>query len=105
MAAYGLDASTETPKHIRDMLEGGVQDPASPANQLTDKRYANFVAAFDFEQYGDQATSRDAALKETPALYVGKSNVGLHQAERRLRQGRDRLLSGQRLQAGIRSTT
>ena len=50
--------------------------PNSPANLLTDKRYANFVAAFDFEQYGDQATSRDAALKDTPALYVGKSTVG-----------------------------
>ena len=76
MAAHGLDAATETPKRIREMLAGGIQDPQSPANQLTDKRYANFVAAFDFEQYGALATSRDGALKETPALYVGKSTAG-----------------------------
>ncbi len=76
MAAHGLDASTETPKRIREMLAGGIQDPQSPANKLTDKRYANFVAAFDFEQYGTLATSRDGALKETPALYVGKSTAG-----------------------------
>jgi hypothetical protein len=76
MAAHGLDASTETPTKIRQMLAGGIRDPQSPANLLTDKRYANFVAAFDFEQYDDLATSRDSALKETPALYVGKSTVG-----------------------------
>jgi hypothetical protein len=76
MAAYGLDASTEDPTIVRAMIEGGVQDPDSLANQLTDKRYANFVAAFDFEQYGDQATSRDAALKDTPAFYSGMANSG-----------------------------
>jgi hypothetical protein len=76
MAAHGLDATIETPKRIREMLAGGIQNPQSPANLLTDKRYANFVAAFDFEQYGELATSRDGALKETPALYVGKSTVG-----------------------------
>ena len=77
MAAYGLDPETEKPKNIRNMIEGGIQDPDSPANLLTDKRYANFVAAFNFEQYGDQATSRDSALKDTPALWVEKSTLGL----------------------------
>ncbi|WP_204307976.1 hypothetical protein, partial [Klebsiella pneumoniae] len=32
MAAYGLDVDVETPKTIRNMLEGGVTDPNSPAN-------------------------------------------------------------------------
>ena len=77
MAAHGLDAATETPKRIREMLAGGIRNPETPANKLTDQRYANFVAALDFEQYGELATLRVGALKETPALYVGKSTVGL----------------------------
>ncbi|TPI54548.1 MULTISPECIES: DUF1217 domain-containing protein [unclassified Mesorhizobium] len=77
MASYGLDASTETPRQIRAMLEGGVSDPNSPANKLTDKRYANFVTAFDFAQYGDQTTTRDAVLKDTPKIYTTGSALGL----------------------------
>jgi hypothetical protein len=77
MGTYGLDASTETPKTIRKMLEGGVSDPLSPANQLADKRYANFVAAFDFAQYSDQATAQDSVLKDTTRLYTAKSQLGL----------------------------
>ena len=79
MGAYGLDAATETPQRIREMLEGGVRDPDSPANKLTDKRYAEFVAAFDFEQYGELATSRDEVQKMTPALWTGKSVLGFIQ--------------------------
>ncbi|MGB3901330.1 MAG: DUF1217 domain-containing protein [Mesorhizobium sp.] len=77
MAAYGLDASTETPQTIRAMLEGGVSDPDSPANKLADKSYANFVSAFDFAGFGDQATTRDEVLKLTPKLYVSESQLGL----------------------------
>ncbi|RVB38011.1 DUF1217 domain-containing protein, partial [Mesorhizobium sp. M7A.F.Ca.CA.001.16.1.1] len=77
MASYGLDASTETPQQIRTMLEGGVSDPDSPANKLTDKRYANFVTAFNFAQYGDQTTSRDEVQKDTPKIYTTESALGL----------------------------
>jgi len=70
MAAFGLDAKTESPSKIRDMLAGGVSDPASPANQLSDKRYAAFVAAFDFSQYGAATTTRDAVTQTTPAYYL-----------------------------------
>ena len=70
MAAYGLDASKESPVKIRDMLAGGVTDPDSPANQLADKRYASFVAAFDFARYGTATTSRDAVTQATPKLYL-----------------------------------
>ncbi|QKD02118.1 DUF1217 domain-containing protein [Mesorhizobium loti] len=77
MASYGLDASTETPQQIRTMLQGGVSDPNSPANKLTDKRYANFVTAFNFAQYGDQTTSRDAVQKDTPKIYTTESALGL----------------------------
>ena len=77
MAAYGLDASTQTARQIRTMVNGGVTDPLSPANLLTDKSYANFVSAFDFAQYGDQTTTRDAVLKTTPKLYTTESSLGL----------------------------
>ena len=77
MAAYGLDASTETPKTIRTMLEGGVSDPQSPANKLADKSYATFVSAFNFAEYGDQATARDDVQKLTPKLYTSESTLGL----------------------------
>ncbi|WP_315925486.1 DUF1217 domain-containing protein [Mesorhizobium sp. SP-1A] len=77
MAAYGLDASTESTKTIRQMLEGGVSDPLSPANRLVDKRYAAFVSAFDFAQYGDQATQRDSVQKDTVNFYTAKSSLGL----------------------------
>ncbi|RUZ02078.1 MULTISPECIES: DUF1217 domain-containing protein [unclassified Mesorhizobium] len=77
MASYGLDASTEPPQQIRTMLEGGVSDPDSPANKLTDKRYANFVTAFNFAQYGDQTTSRDEVQKDTPKIYTTESALGL----------------------------
>lgn len=77
MAAYGIDASTQTPKQIRTMVNGGVTDPFSPANLQTDKSYANFVRAFDFAQYGDQTTTRDAVTKDTPKLYTGLSTLGL----------------------------
>ncbi|MER9403073.1 DUF1217 domain-containing protein [Mesorhizobium caraganae] len=77
MAAYGLDASTQTARQIRTMVNGGVTDPLSPANLLADKSYANFVGAFDFAQYGDQTTTRDAVLKTTPKLYTTESSLGL----------------------------
>ncbi|MGB3536771.1 MAG: DUF1217 domain-containing protein [Mesorhizobium sp.] len=75
MTAYGLDPETETPERIRQMLEGGVSDPNSPANQSSDKHYANFVAAFDFEKYGDQTTQRAAVQTQTPQAYL--DSVGL----------------------------
>ncbi|MGP2493657.1 DUF1217 domain-containing protein [Mesorhizobium sp. PUT5] len=75
MAAYGLDADKESPDTVRQMLEGGVSDPQSPANKLYDKSYANFVSAFDFAQYGDQTTSRAAVLSQTPQAYLAASGL------------------------------
>lgn len=75
MIAYGIDPETETPERVRQMLKGGVSDPDSPANQLSDKRFANFVAAFDFATYGDQTTQRAAVQAKTPQGFL--DNVGL----------------------------
>ncbi|MBX3579396.1 MAG: DUF1217 domain-containing protein [Rhizobiaceae bacterium] len=77
MGAFGLDAKTEDMAKIRNMLVGGIQNPASPANVSTDKRYAAFVTAFNFEQYGDQATQQDSAKTAAPALWAAKAGLGL----------------------------
>ena len=74
MASFGLDPAKEPPETVRQMLEGGVSDPNSPANKLADKRYANFVAAFDFVQYGDQTTRR-AAVQQAPKTYLPNTGV------------------------------
>ena len=74
MGAFGLDSTKETPERIREMLEGGVADPESPANSLPDKRYANFVAAFDFVEHGPATTSRDP-VQSAPKQFV--FNTGL----------------------------
>lgn len=75
LGAFGLDPAKETPERIRQMLEGGVTDPNSPANKLVDKRYANFVAAFNFVEYGAATTTRSQVLKTVPANFV--ANTGL----------------------------
>ena len=80
MAAFGLDSETEAPERVRAMLEGGVSDPGSPANALTDKRYANFVSAFNFVEDGATTTSRDAVLKEVPKQYAAGTGLVLVQA-------------------------
>ncbi len=74
LSAYGLDPSKETPERIRAMLEGGVSDPNSPANQLADKRYANFVAAFNFADYGPDATSRPEMVERTVTYHKENAN-------------------------------
>lgn len=76
MGAFGLDSTTETPERIREMLEGGVADPESPANKLTDKRYANFVAAFDFAAHGEAATARDV-VQNAPKQFVFNTGIML----------------------------
>ena len=77
MAAFGLDADAEAPATVRAMLEGGVTDPDSPANTSTNKGYAAFVAAFDFAQYGDQATARDAVQQAVPKAVMAGTGLVL----------------------------
>ena len=76
MGAFGLDSTVETPERIREMLEGGVADPDSPANSLPDKRYANFVAAFDFAAHAEATTSRDV-VQNAPRQFVLNTGMKL----------------------------
>jgi hypothetical protein len=77
MSAYGLNADAEDPRRIRTMLAGGVSDPASPANKLADKSYANFVTAFNFAEHGTATTTLDAVQKDALKLYAMKTETGL----------------------------
>ena len=76
MGAFGLDSAVEAPERIREMLEGGVADPDSPANSLPDKRYANFVAAFDFAAHAEATTSRDV-VQNAPRQFVLNTGMKL----------------------------
>src|SRR5690606_34434852 len=70
MAAYGLDAKKEPLDRVRTMLLGGISDPNSPANVSSDKRYASFVAAFDFASYGTATTSRLEVIDQTSRYHI-----------------------------------
>lgn len=76
LGAFGLNAATETPARVREMLEGGVSDPQSPANRLADKRYANFVTAFNFVELGAATTSKDA-VGNVPGQFVANTGLNL----------------------------
>lgn len=76
MGAFGLDSTIETPERVREMLEGGVTDPDSPANRSADKRYASFVAAFDFGAHGEATTGRDV-VQGAPKFFVLNTGVTL----------------------------
>jgi hypothetical protein len=88
LSSYGLDPAIEKPERIREMLEGGVSDPNSPANKLTDKRYAGFVSAFNFMEYGETATTFNRAqrpaidkyLRQTLEQNAGTENEGVRLA-------------------------
>jgi hypothetical protein len=88
LSAFGLDPQKEDPTRIRALLEGGIRDPESPANKLDNKAYAAFVAAFNFEQYGEDATTYVAAGQVTVDKYMrqtleedaGQTNEGVRLA-------------------------
>ncbi|MBN9067867.1 MAG: DUF1217 domain-containing protein [Rhizobiales bacterium] len=86
--AFGLDAKLGDKTFMRKILEGGVSDPNSFANQQTDKNYAAFAAAFDFAAHGDEATTYsvpeegtvDAYMRQTMEDEAGAQNPGVQLA-------------------------
>ncbi|MCJ2105832.1 DUF1217 domain-containing protein [Methylobacterium sp. E-041] len=70
MKAYGLDDMIYAKAFTKKALTGGLTDANSFANRLSDSRYKDFVAAFDFNTYGDKTTARPEAGKNTVAAYV-----------------------------------
>lgn len=88
LAAFGLDAATENKDLIKQVLQGGVRDPNSVANKQKDPAYAALASAFNFEQYGEAATTITPAQQPTVDKYMrqtleedaGKTNEGVRLA-------------------------
>ena len=69
--AYGLGDQINAKALITKVLEGGVSNPKSLANTLSDSRWKAFAAAFDFAgQGGASSVSSTSAVKTTTADYV-----------------------------------
>ena len=79
MKAYGL----EDMSYAKGMMRKVLTDADYAAN-LTDKRYQQFAAAFNFTKYGDKASEKDSATKvavnkymqQTLETRVGEQNEG-----------------------------
>ena len=68
--AYGLGDQINAKALIAKVLEGGVTNPKSLANTLSDSRWKAFAAAFDFVGLGASFISSTSAVKTTTADYV-----------------------------------
>lgn len=68
MKAYGLEDMSYAKGLMRKVLTD-----SDFANALTDKRYQQFAAAFNFTKYGKDATSQDSATKDAVNKYVQQS--------------------------------
>jgi hypothetical protein len=68
--AYGLGDQINAKALITQVLEGGISNPKSLANTLSDSRWKAFAAAFDFVGKGVSSVSSTSAVKTTTANYV-----------------------------------
>src|SRR5271165_449864 len=68
--AYGLGDQINAKALIAKVLEGGVTNPKSLANTLSDSRWKTFAAAFNFVGKGASSVSSASAVKSTTTDYV-----------------------------------
>lgn len=68
--AYGLGDQINAKALITQVLEGGVSNPKSLANTLSDSRWKAFATAFDFAGQGASSVSSSSAIKATTGDYV-----------------------------------
>jgi hypothetical protein len=68
--AYGLGDQINATALITKVLEGGVSNPKSLANTLSDSRWKAFAAAFDFAGQGASSVSSASAVKTTTTDYA-----------------------------------
>jgi hypothetical protein len=88
MKAFGLQDMTYAKAFMRKVLTEGIAENKTFANKLTDIRYRQFAAAFNFAALGDKATQTAAATTGTATQYVtqtmeekaGDQNEGLRLA-------------------------
>ena len=83
MKAYGLQDMTYAKAFMVKALKEGVSDPNSFANRLNDKRYAQFVTAFNFAAHGEQATVYNKAQNDVPTNYFVQAQIaGIEEPEK-----------------------
>jgi hypothetical protein len=88
MKAYGLEDMAYAKGMIKKMLQGGVTNPLSMANKMSNPLYKEFAKAFDFVGKGAAATSAASATTEAVSKYVqmalekkeGEQNQGVQLA-------------------------
>lgn len=72
MKAFGLGELTYAKGFMLKAMKEGLDDPNSFANKLTDKRYAEFVKAFNFAALGENATSYNVARDSTVKSFTNR---------------------------------
>jgi hypothetical protein len=75
MKAYGLEDMDYAKAFMVKALKEGVSDPDSFANKLTDKRYAQFVSAFNFASDGADATIYNPAQQLVTKNYATQAQI------------------------------
>lgn len=75
MKAFGLSDMAYAKALMVKALEEGVSDPNSFANRMADKRYAEFVRAFNFEGDGELTTVYNPANHGTVALFAQRAEL------------------------------
>lgn len=88
MKAHGLEDMTYARAFMTKLLEGGRDDNDAMANTLTDPRYLEFATTYDFDRYGDIATTFtkarqgtvDKFLRQTLEESEGAKNEGVRLA-------------------------
>jgi hypothetical protein len=68
--AYGLGDQVNSTALVKQVLEGGVSNPKSLANTLSNPNWAKFAAAFNFAADGASSISTASAIKTTTSAYV-----------------------------------
>lgn len=88
MQAYGLEEMTYAKGFIRKLLEGGIDDPESMANRLTDPRYQELAEDFNFVKTGEATTAFnkvtvgvvDKFYQQNLEVEAGDQNAGVRLA-------------------------
>src|SRR6478735_3884969 len=75
MKAYGLESMDYAKAFMVKALKEGVSDANSFANKLTDKRYAQFVTAFNFAADGANATVYNPTQQPVTANYAAQAQI------------------------------
>lgn len=75
MKAFGLEDMAYAKAFMAKALKEGVSDPNSFANKLSDKRYAEFVSAFNFAAHGEQATVYNKAQQGAVTGYAMEATL------------------------------